>query len=579
MINNDLKDIELRVDRRNLLKKSFLGIILGLGFLNISKRTFGQTPAGKIKDTFNLNGVKSLIKKSLHEVKDETPDIKVKEYNRLVEEILKSPSITKNQEPKDGDIDFKVTEFNRIEKDIKFNPQFVIPSGKDFYKNHVEVLIDQASNLLERGIKTRSEWDDLNIKSFYAEWELNKFLDLDKVHKRETSSGYYNQQVNDKIAELNIEKLQKEKLLNSNNIFKEYFKNVLNEQSREHVIASRGRLAYMENNTSIDKNDIQNESIVLEQAQQATQYINSILQGETLETSKEQSNLRYTNILSKKNWELVNRLFRIQRTEIERKYEYQKLRSHLAEDGVLNYSKRFKPLKKMFENDFNEAYYRLQLVEKGIKEIFGYTVPLPKFEERTDFFDNCFVWCREAINWLISFTRFDQSFVIPISLKSKIIKEKKSWEECLNKGSLTFIIDQQDFDNDFHVRVKGLSIFINAYPGSKKEKNKSENYLETYNGIIRAQIKPPEESFYVHNSSHTEGNIIQKLPVLKLNRISTRGFIRQPEISGTSIYENISPFGEWKIDFPQIKNESLNKLILINDFTMDLYVTVSRRNL
>ncbi|WP_091375059.1 hypothetical protein [Mucilaginibacter mallensis] len=59
-----------------------------------------------------------------------------------------------------------------------------------------------------------------------------------------------------------------------------------------------------------------------------------------------------------------------------------------------------------------------------------------------------------------------------------------------------------------------------------------------------------------------------------MGRIGTRDFIRTPETMGTSTFYNLSPYGAWTINFPQIISGNLNKLVYIDDIYFDLIVTV-----
>ena len=81
---------------------------------------------------------------------------------------------------------------------------------------------------------------------------------------------------------------------------------------------------------------------------------------------------------------------------------------------------------------------------------------------------------------------------------------------------------------------------------------------------------------------HADGNSLPadqtRIPRLRMGRLGTRNFIRTPEMGGTSIFYNISPFGNWTISLPQITDpqpgSKLTDLVRINDVYLDLIVTV-----
>src|SRR5262249_32354933 len=56
---------------------------------------------------------------------------------------------------------------------------------------HVEPLLDQASDLLDRGIKERSQWAELSAKALDAVLELYEFIELDRIHRNEEKEGLY----------------------------------------------------------------------------------------------------------------------------------------------------------------------------------------------------------------------------------------------------------------------------------------------------------------------------------------------------------------------------------------------------
>jgi hypothetical protein len=65
------------------------------------------------------------------------------------------------------------------------------PEDTDFSYLHIEPLIDQASDLLDRGIRDRATYDELAAKMLLLNLELVEFSELDAIHQQEEAAGYY----------------------------------------------------------------------------------------------------------------------------------------------------------------------------------------------------------------------------------------------------------------------------------------------------------------------------------------------------------------------------------------------------
>jgi len=67
-----------------------------------------------------------------------------------------------------------------------------VPSVSSEFRYHqVEQLLSQAATLLERGIATRTEDLTLGEKSFTTWLELKEFDDLEAIHEKEVTAGFY----------------------------------------------------------------------------------------------------------------------------------------------------------------------------------------------------------------------------------------------------------------------------------------------------------------------------------------------------------------------------------------------------
>lgn len=561
-----------KLSRRDAIGTTLLtSLAVAAGVFGISPIAAARSTGKKLK--LDVNELKKKTKRKTGKTINPKHDRILRDYKETINKLkaLKD-QIFEIKESATGVLTPAISErLSRIEKKIQVRQE----DAMAFFKNNVEVLLDQASNLLDRGLRDRSEWDALSVNLFNLGLEIGQFLDYDDIHKLETTAGFYDQAVNDRTTTLNIDKETGDKVAYLYELFNTMFGARWTDTEMQTIAGLHQQIAGLENAGGHGV-DIAPLALTLEQYRLAIDYVYNVLQKEGLATTSDQSKMRIDNDTSKFNWETANRGFRMQRTEVERKYEYIKLLSVHAEDGILNYTKRLDPLKVRFQNDFNEAVLRITAAAKGMKEIFDYSVPLPVDDGKPDYFDNCIVWVRNAINFIIKFGRLDQSYVLPLSIRDLYFKADKSnaeanWEKAIKDGELKFQITQDNFPDKSFLRIKGISMFFQLNEANKH----SCEYIQYYNGALAANIQPPKASFYLHDGVNvpTDQSFV---PNLRLYRLATRNFIRTPEVGGTSLYANLSPFGEWSVELPQIKTNDITKLFKIEDITMDMYVTVHR---
>jgi hypothetical protein len=561
-----------KINRRDLINRGFLtGLAVTLGVVGIN--TVANAQGGEPK--LDIKELKKIKKRATEKVKVSPSTGVRKNYQETVDrlktlqqQILKLTGSSLTLKLAD--------DLSRIEGNMSYAFVSSMPSAK-FQKNNVEILLDQASNLFDRCLRDRSEWDSLSLNLFNLGLEISQFLDYDDIHKRETAAGYYDQGVYDKSTTLNVDRLAKDKVDALYTLFNQMFTDRWSADNMNAVANWQAQIAEWANPANANAGNIKALTLNLEQYHLAVNYVYNFLQKEGLASTLDQMKVRVANDDSKYNWEKANRDFRFERTEVERKYEYFKLAALQAEDGVLNFSKRLIPLRQRFHNDFSEAKMRIEAASDGLKEIYGYYQPVPKDNGKPDYFDQCVVWTRHAINHIIKFSQLDQSYVIPISIRklytdNDAIRGGENFANAIKNGTLNFKLEAKHFPDSSYLRIKGLSVFfslgiINKY---------SEQHISDYNGTLSAYITPPKRSFYYHNEDPVTTNQAY-VPTLRMNRLATRSFIRPPEVAGTSLYANLSPFGDWAVELPQIKSNNINSLLKINDVILDIYITTNRQ--
>ena len=255
------------------------------------------------------------------------------------------------------------------------------------------------------------------------------------------------------------------------------------------------------------------------------------------------------------------------------------------------------PLKKLFERDFREAIACLIPAYVGLVNIYGYDenpLPNPYAEQlpfnykdqilpsvgSTQFFDDCLIWIRDAIRWMVQFQQTEQNYVLPLSIKA-LVGNQQSWDQGLKLGKWRFEIPnnftfsppqdiqgddrevEDSFNTDFfggqrHVRLRGISAFI--------ETNNSSD-------VFRLFVKIPSASICKHISENTRVLDQTKVPPCYIARTANRSNVREPDIVGISALHNVSPFGVWELRLSKL-TISGTPIEEIRDVQIDLHIAM-----
>lgn len=550
---------EKPVDRKKFIAA---GVLTAMAMAGLSQNTSNQNEdeksSAKTKEA-KLDVLKrpEVLKNDEKETSFDSEKIQFRRNEKTISEFedIKTTAKKNLQITKDNELFNELsTRFRRIEKNIKTSS---FKQFDEYVYLHIEPLLDQAANLLERGIKDRAEFGDTVIKQLSLAIELNQYWDLDEIHHREEQAGFYEIDAFVANTEFIAENLN---LINTQNnkqflqfILNRRFEHAgLNKLNAEYqkaawvtglVSAAFGGqtfTGYVEHTFDSIRKSV---ALHLQDSAFATKWHDFNVQFDLLQLQLssfnpqiEFSRNKLLGLKRKSQWQNKDSGFRKERTLVARKYMDIKTKSATDEDGILNYGKRLDSLETRFENDFGEAYSRLTKVAQGASLVYGYNeMILPKYEDDPiQFFDNCLIWARHLINWLIRFNRKDQSFILPISIRN--LMSKNEWVESCKKGIWNFNISDQFFSDQFHVRLRGLSVFPHGL------KNNS------LNGIVGANIKAPLKSYCKHLNGDVKDLDQSMLPTCKLGRVGERDFIRAPEVVGTTSLHNASPFGDWMIN-------------------------------
>jgi hypothetical protein len=451
----------------------------------------------------------------------------------------------------------------------------------------VEGLLQECANLLDRGMKTRSEWSNLSVRAFTTGLDLVQFAQLDDVHQEEIAAGFYTLNYQQSAFELQENNADADAALTA----RAYLSYLLSNQYSQAEMLKQNAIAQLEawiSTLPAFVNDLDDDKTgglanftfsgvtktkpesMKDAASDRSWYSLTISQLlYQVEQAERQGQVQVASLrtrasAAKRDWEFKDAGFRRERTEIARSIAQQKLRAAIAPGAPLNYAERMIPLQKRFTQDFREALDRAFVVAMGLNVVYGYSEPLPPSVQRignhpsgsSAVFDDCLIWVREAVNWLVRFGRLEQNYVLPISLRA--VLENADWKKGLSNGIWDFEITEEFFPNQCHVRLRGISAFVHG---------------ADLKGVWQVQAHSPKRSYF-HHLDGSKRQVDQSfIPPCFLGRVATRDDIRAPDIAGVTALRNVSPIGRWRVSFGSRSSEGV-PLSTIENVTLDLQLAV-----
>lgn len=198
---------------------------------------------------------------------------------------------------------------------------------------------------------------------------------------------------------------------------------------------------------------------------------------------------------------------------------------------------QFSDMERQFNADWLDIDERIRSISLGLVLYYSFTddpgvsatLP-PQNWERPG---AAVSWIRSIAAWLISFSHRDVSATVRISLKQLIGDQE--WDS-LFKSLFTdgvcrcaFLIDEIEFGNRCNVRLIGISAMTIGYTGHP----------------LKATLAPPKIA-KVRSRFNGCVRIVQQkfLPEILLGRIDAENSNRDPEIVGTNSLRNASPVGD-----------------------------------
>jgi hypothetical protein len=414
---------------------------------------------------------------------------------------------------------------------------------------HVEVLLDQAVELVDRIARTRERIASLRIAAFQNAMDLWEFMKLDEIHEKEIKEGRYSAPVDEKVSHVDGNKLQidswKTELKITDDFLQWYAPNGSYEDrlSAAQIITAASTVAGPDEQQPDPSRRVRTQSLFtwsrpVHEADFKQRFDTFKTQKENLAGSIASAEKRLTGEEANSKYMQNSLPLQLQRVQVARELVKRKLHESRRTGGVLKYSEQIEPLLKSAEQDLAHAVVRLSAASDGLAALFGYQRHFPVGGSNTPFdFDTCMQWARDAIIWLRTFSRHDETLTIPISLK-RVAGD--TWFNGRASGNWQFTISDDSaqaaglmLKDRRYVRVRGLSAYVDG--------------ITTWeNWQIKIKLPQDGKVRFRDNSIHSLPEQA-KMPSVWLGRVTRRQEARAPEVVGSTTLLNASPLGRWQV--------------------------------
>lgn len=458
--------------------------------------------------------------------------------------------------------------FRRLEDLFTFTPR---ESDEAFKPLHIEPLLDQAADLLDRAIRDRAAWDELASKTLSQSLELGQYAELELIRVEEETAGVYDVASEESKAAAAAERKLE---LTQDSIYNSYLSLHNDEFSNpryDEVVGSAEQQAWASALGAWNPNADSPQFGWNGKVQHIWDHVYdavTILQSHALQTERrnlqiqyaiasgltEISRLRQQGLAARSSWDAANAKFQRRRQRIAQKYQDRKALAATDGQGALNYSKRMAGIKDRFDEDFRAAYARLKAISQGLSEVYNYSEALP-VPDGNDLFDASLLWVRKTIDWLVRFSRNDQSYILPLSIRAL---SKGKWQTGLDEGVWSFEVPIESLDDQRFIRLRGLSAFVVETPGSS--------------ALWHLVVQAPTSATTRYADGSTGVIDQSRIPTCRLARVTAREFPRDSDTVGIATLHNASPIGRWIVRVaPSLMGADLKNL---SDIHLDLHLAV-----
>lgn len=458
---------------------------------------------------------------------------------------------------------------------------FSAAPGDDLHRSlHVEPLLDEAANLLDRALSDRQMRDSLAVEATNLGLQFEEFLRLDAIHAREIAAGFYELPYQRTKAEASAEAAAQA----SSTAAKRHIDNLVNAvytvdktQSFYGALQLAGwvgggpwlsegtaddKFNYIWNGVDKDKLDHLYDAAVVTGLQAAlTPHFSYRAQLELHDGAARTSDRRRAAIELQSRWHQQDAGFRLARTQASRDVMDLRMMAASLAGAPLNYPERIKPIEANIHQDLRNALARISAASRGLQDVYGYDDVSPPTDvvasrPETSQLDEAVAWTRRAINWLTRFSKLDQNYVMPFSIREGV--GRHDWIRGRRSLRWVFSIPEAAFPAQCHVRLRGCSVTVRGF---------------RVGGLWSASVRVPGAGTVLHLNGERTTLEQQFVPTLRLARVRRRSVIGNADIGGVMATHNASPIGEWIIEMRPPK-AALPWLSCLTDVVLDLHLAV-----
>ncbi|QJD81527.1 hypothetical protein [Spirosoma rhododendri] len=375
---------------------------------------------------------------------------------------------------------------------------------------HIEALLNQAADLVEKCIQELKEYNALNyaFNQLLIEIEVEeKALELDRVRLED---GYFNRE--ERLADMKLTFFDKS--------IKDFDMSLAEAQKLHNYQTNEGQGAagWTRAGQNLNEKEIEYYSRVVEE----------------------------DLIMLQRKWARHEVDYNIQSFR-DRYDALEKKKSFVAEGMPFAIDRQRDEVAKRVSRNYVDALDRSKVTEQGLEIIYGYNEKIP-----TDNFDNkptdqlvtsLAIWIRNAIEFIVAYQQREQGFTRVVSVRSLLSNQE--WID-LEKHDVLLRIPTYYFENHDNVRIRGIGASIVGNAGKIP---------------WTIKIKVPNSALYTRELN--EIRVDQSdLPMCLLGRVENRSSPNPIEICGMTSLINSSPIG---IDPMEHVDNKSKWLIKIND--------------
>jgi hypothetical protein len=447
-----------------------------------------------------------------------------------------------------------------VSNGFKWSP---IPSPFDSFRpQQVDLLLNQAADILDRCLRDRLEWEDKQVKWVSLGIEVIDFLQRDEIHNREIEAGLYTTPFTEATYERQAMNFDYQGIIQANHYLCALFDLWLNSDKEVLYQDAQALMAFLSVFPFV------NTAFIWGQKKTAGDHAKFAAQG-IAQFNFEVQKLPFLAAYTRNDYEKVSAAYRemaaaerqlwlkqdieFQRQRTLQARQLMDLRVRLAveKDGPYNYREKMDSVSERINRNFGEAVQRLQACATGLEAIYAFKNPLPtsvleffpnasNSNPPSGILDECAEWVRQSIAWIIRFTNADQSCVITVSVRQLITDQ--AWTEGLRMGSWGFKLR-----DDFPSFEEGQGEFFGM--NSVRIAGISASVVGPTDGLWKASVRPPTQSTYTQITGEKVQLDQRYIPKVVLGRIGTRQLLRDPDWVGKSSLKNYSPIGKWLVWF------------------------------